>query len=519
MPRSAADLFTDRRRRSWKIGFKDRRKGDRSSGVLTCIGAICRQDLPWREVITITVLALLFLVSMSWFAALLPGEVEQTETLPIEIVVQLRKEPVPEVLSEPVVLPAPVAPVVEVQPREEIVVEVAPTPEPVPQPVVRSEPLPQPAVEIVQEVPREPVVERVIEPPKKEIVLAPLPVKKSYQKPKQRVETVPEQQVVLKQPEQVALFTTKAPKTTAYVDRAQQTDTLRPVEEPAVALKTKTQVNLAGPTLKKNLQQPDSSNVPAALPQAAALNMQRQTVAVVKPRSSFSGYATDQRPDREQVQIAERPVAIAPKSASVSIAKTTTSKRTYEVKANQVDQLGASETTTVFAAQQDQHVELSGVSKLNTVAVSKNRKADSLPSGEQVFQVGSDNQQTISTAHVGVASSSSADRPEQGTAFSGDVVPELDGTSLTTIDPSLFRSLQQMKMRACLDPAEEGILRTRLATLLQRDGRCSNGQVAFDVKSPQDGYSVHLNLYNPGDVEFTNRCMAYNQAIECFANK
>lgn len=78
-------------------------------------------------------------------------------------------------------------------------------------------------------------------------------------------------------------------------------------------------------------------------------------------------------------------------------------------------------------------------------------------------------------------------------------------------DPSLLVSLNQL--RACVDQSEEDRLRTRLATMLETEGRCRTGNMIFFFKYPQDGWTMQVSLYNP--IEFADKCSALLAAIEC----
>lgn len=90
----------------------------------------------------------------------------------------------------------------------------------------------------------------------------------------------------------------------------------------------------------------------------------------------------------------------------------------------------------------------------------------------------------------------------------------LDQLAPAELDRSLLVSLN--RLRTCRDPRAELQLRTRLATLLSRPALCRSGGVVFDVLYPESAYSVHIDLYNYEQKEFSDRCAALRQAIDCF---
>jgi hypothetical protein len=85
------------------------------------------------------------------------------------------------------------------------------------------------------------------------------------------------------------------------------------------------------------------------------------------------------------------------------------------------------------------------------------------------------------------------------------------GIDAGSLDPALLVSLNQLG--ACVDQSEEDRLRTRLATMLETEGRCRTGNMIFIFKYPQDGWTMQVSLYNP--VDFADKCSALQAAIEC----
>ncbi len=96
-------------------------------------------------------------------------------------------------------------------------------------------------------------------------------------------------------------------------------------------------------------------------------------------------------------------------------------------------------------------------------------------------------------------------------APTGGKVRFVTGIDSGALDPALLVSLNQL--RACVDQSEEDRLRTRLATLLEKEGRCRTGNMIFFFKYPEDGWTMQVSLYNP--IDFSDKCSALLAAIEC----
>ncbi len=90
----------------------------------------------------------------------------------------------------------------------------------------------------------------------------------------------------------------------------------------------------------------------------------------------------------------------------------------------------------------------------------------------------------------------------------------LDQLAPAELDRSLLVSLN--RLRTCRDPRAELQLKTRLATLLSRPDLCRSSGVVFNVLYPESAYSVHIDLYNYEQKEFSDRCAALRQTIDCF---
>lgn len=100
---------------------------------------------------------------------------------------------------------------------------------------------------------------------------------------------------------------------------------------------------------------------------------------------------------------------------------------------------------------------------------------------------------------------------ETSAAPKGGKVSFVSGIDAGSMDPALLVSLNQLG--ACVDQSEEDRLRTRLATMLETEGRCRTGNMVFIFKYPQDGWTMQVSLYNP--IEFADKCSALLAAIEC----
>lgn len=108
-------------------------------------------------------------------------------------------------------------------------------------------------------------------------------------------------------------------------------------------------------------------------------------------------------------------------------------------------------------------------------------------------------------------SSATSQAMQTSAAPKGGNVSFVTGIDAGSLDPALLVNLNQLG--ACVDQSEEDRLRTRLATMLDKEGHCRTGNMIFIFKYPQDGWTMQVSLYNP--VDFADKCSALQAAIEC----
>jgi hypothetical protein len=88
----------------------------------------------------------------------------------------------------------------------------------------------------------------------------------------------------------------------------------------------------------------------------------------------------------------------------------------------------------------------------------------------------------------------------------------LDSMASSDLDRSFMVSLN--RLRTCRDPGAEAKLKTSLAALLSQPAMCRAGGVVFDIRNPESGYSIHVDLYNYEQREFQDRCDALRLAVQ-----
>ncbi len=89
----------------------------------------------------------------------------------------------------------------------------------------------------------------------------------------------------------------------------------------------------------------------------------------------------------------------------------------------------------------------------------------------------------------------------------------LNDVTLDEIDPSQIINLKELAV--CTDPEEEFYLKTRLATLLSGPAKCNSNGILFFFKYPESGYTIQVNIYNPKGEILKDRCSVLRLAIEC----
>jgi hypothetical protein len=160
------------------------------------------------------------------------------------------------------------------------------------------------------------------------------------------------------------------------------------------------------------------------------------------------------------------------------------------------------------------------VARTYQVSGSSSGGISSLPGSTGEFAVGSgrSNEQEVDIPIAGGSGSRNAfanfqTRQTSAAPESGNV-SFVAGMDAGPLDPALWVSLNQLG--ACVDQSEEDRLRTRLATMLETEGRCRTGNMIFIFKYPQDGWTMQVSLYNP--IDFADKCSALLAAIECIHN-
>ncbi|MBW2216920.1 MAG: hypothetical protein JRF34_06980, partial [Deltaproteobacteria bacterium] len=85
--------------------------------------------------------------------------------------------------------------------------------------------------------------------------------------------------------------------------------------------------------------------------------------------------------------------------------------------------------------------------------------------------------------------------------------------TISEIDPSQLISLRELAV--CTNPEEEFRLRTKLAVLLREPTKCESNGVLLFFKYPESGYTIRVEIYNPGGVVLEDRCSVLQLAVEC----
>lgn len=131
MPRSAHDIFSDRRKKNIKIFARDQRRHDEVQGTLACISGILSHDIPWLQTSLTIIFSFLLLIFIFFLSTRIPEFTEKDIPEPVDIMINVIEEfdKIPPVLRTP-------------SQMEKAITEEKSTPVVKPKPEVRQEPVP-----------------------------------------------------------------------------------------------------------------------------------------------------------------------------------------------------------------------------------------------------------------------------------------------------------------------------------------------------------------------------------------
>jgi len=89
--------------------------------------------------------------------------------------------------------------------------------------------------------------------------------------------------------------------------------------------------------------------------------------------------------------------------------------------------------------------------------------------------------------------------------------------TLHDIDPTHLIQLKELAV--CTDPEEEFRLKTKLAVLLMEPAKFESNGMLFFFKYPESGYTIRVEIYNPGGVVLKDRCSVLQLAVDCIQDQ
>lgn len=511
MPRSSFDIFADRRRRDGRRSIFERDRQSELPSVLSSISGILSNDVPWFQTVTLSFLALLSILIAFFLSNILPEIVVEEPPEPIEITIALIREP-PRKSAPPVpVVPEPVGKETTVE--ETFFLK---------KPVVKERPRPEkPHFEIkTKPLPKEPVPEEILPQVK---------IKPRLKKPLRSQETfIPEVSALEKitQPKDVNISV-------------------------SVAKKEKYDIADTDRTIEKQLQLDSTSGFIAERPKDQPII----NIAKKMPQKNYKVTTKDQA-----VVLPSSKTALKSTTADVQIAADLTAKqfnKNYTVNKKEPSMIVASENTTGLLTQPD-------IPVATIIPVTDMQKNYDVDTEKQAVTVPVDNSDlimknqdapavTISTADltqknykvnpedqaVTIPSASDDSLLTHPDVLAAMVDPleksqknynienlnpdmvrtddnqsiSFDNVEMEDLDPSHLISLKQLEV--CADPEEEFYLKSKLATLLREPVKCeANGMLLF-FKYPVSGYTLRVEIYNPGGIVLKDRCSVLRLAVDC----
>ncbi len=548
MPRSSFDIFLDRRKKDGRRSIFERNRQSELPGILSSISGIVANDVPWLQTATLSFLALLSILLAFFLSNILPEIVEEEPPEPIEITIELAREPIKK--SAPVVpaVPKPIRKETTVEEKlflKKPVVKERPSTEQTPF-EIKTKPLPKEAVP--------------------EEILPQIKIKPRTKKPLKSQETfIPRVSTLekIKKPEDVTISVSVAKKEKYNTDRAREKElqldstsgfiSKRPNDQSVIDVaKTMPQKNYKVSTKDQAVVLPSSKT--ALISTTADV----QIVADLTAKEFNKNYTVNKKEPSVVVAPENTTALLTQPDVPVSkISPATDLKKNYKAEVKDHGKVVLSDTTEPILMREN-------VPDATIIPVTDIQKNYNVDKEKQVVTVPVDNSDLlIKDPDAPAVTIDSADLTQKNYKVNPEdksmTIPSASDDSLLThpsvlaemvdpleksqknyniedlnpdmaktndnqsisfdnvemedIDPSHLISLKQLAV--CADPEEEFYHKTKLATLLREPVRCeANGMLLF-FKYPESGYTLRVEIYNPGGTVLKDRCSVLRLAVEC----
>ncbi len=494
MPRSAFDIFADRRRKEGRRSFFEKKRQSELPGILSSISGFFTNDVPWFQTVTLCFIALLSIILVFLLSNTLPEIVEEESPEPIEITIELVREPPPK--SAPPVLVVPKT-VVKERPRPEKTPFVI-KPKPLPKEPVQEEPLPQ------------------------------VKIKQRLKKPLRSQETfIPERPILEKKslPEDVNISVSVAKKEKYNTDRAREKDlqldstsgfiSKRPTDQPDIDIAKKTpQKNYKVTTKDQAVVLPSSKTA------LSSTTADVQIVTDLTAKQFNKNYTVHKKepsmivaPESTTTLLTQQDVPVSTISPAADL------KKNYKTKVDTEKQA-----VTVPVDNSDLLIKNQDAIAVTIDPADLNQKNYKVNPEDQAVTIPSASDDSLLTHPDVLAATVDPLEKSQKNYNIEDLNPDMvkshedqsisfDSIEMEDIDPSNLISLKQLAV--CADPEEEFHHKTKLAILLREPVKCEiNGMLLF-FKYPESGYTLRVEIYNPGGIVLKDRCSVLRLAVEC----
>jgi hypothetical protein len=507
MPRSAHDIFADRRKNNNR--HLNHRRPEQP-GILAFISGLCAHDIPWLQILLQSIIAMLCVVFVFLLSKMIPVFQDKQIPKPVDITIKVIED-----------IPPPKPPPVQkapVPPKKENIVQVQRT-----APVIKAKPASapekiQPAVSVARKIKRKP----------QRTVKNKLPQTVSFDKKAQ-----PEEINILIPREHKHKYAVKPTKISKTVHKSRKPEfNPLPLEDQKVAVsssnvfKKKYKINNANRDHVVPSKQTVSSITPVDKPVAVIYPSKRSQK---KYRVKTSGHGRVMPSDKSVALLTPENVS----TETVSYANHAQKKYTIDkVNHNRVATPANILESKAFASDLPATTDEIALSKPGqTVVRYASKKNDTAYRSKTSPNIGNQSQ-FLNAKKDNMIEEESLTRPminargrpvPKANKLKGDVVSvnphrqshDFSG-SIDEIDPAYLISLKALAV--CLDPEEEFYLKTKLATLLSGPAKCESNGVYFFFKYTETAYNIKVDIYNPEERLLKDRCSALNLAIKGVMN-
>ena len=568
MPRSAHDIFSDRRKKNVRFLTLDRRKRNRQQSALAFVSGFLTHDIPWFQIVLTTFFSLLALLFIFFMNNLIPDFPERKTPEPIDIMIKViedfnnvlpihetsslkeedlnkkRLPPKSEAKPKPVVRPK----LVERQKVISIMKKEQPFEEKLPDIIVRSKIEREPSSATMTLASENVSIDKITQP--EEINIS-VPADQNHRYRKDSIkptlrEIIPQQSdsmpsLILKHPiEKTVVASLKHQK------KSYSRGTITRVK---VAPSVK-----AGAFMVRSDDPPDTFS-PATLPrkdykretssQTVAMNSGRTDLFLTHKDSQVSTITPASRTQntyKRKIDPGSRSsvmpsvkgdlLMFQPEISTESVSLIDRIQRSYKPSAVRPDKISnpdnisgskaftadvSSASDEVYLAEPVQVAKQYSASANNTIYQS--RALPGPTDQSQIFMPQNDSMSQEEDFQINSHAKSSS-KPLRGNPTAVNVPAQshnfLGNVSIDEIDSSQLISLKELAV--CADPEEEFYLKTKLATLLGGPAKCDSNGMLFFFKYTESGYTIQVNIYNPMGAPLKDRCSVLCLAIECIEN-